>query len=162
MITRLSKILIVAALSFFCLLIAFDNITDYMANFPSIESVLMMKDIFPNSNITYRAITNPMLHYAAFIIVISFETLTMLICGIGAWKLFRVRKSSAVIFNHAKNWAISGLTLGFLTWQVLFMSIGGEWFGMWMSPVLSGAIKTAFQISITFLAVLIYLVHKDE
>jgi len=38
-------------------------------------------------------------------------------------------QKSAVVFNCSKSIAIAGLTLGFLVWQVGFMSIGGEWFG---------------------------------
>lgn len=162
MITRLSKIALISALAFFCVLAAFSNLTDFNTNYPAIEQVLQMKSLFPHSTIGYRAINAPVLHQAAYGLIISFEALTALLCGIGAWKLFYARKASAVHFNHAKNWAVAGLTCGFLTWQVLFMSIGGEWFGMWMSPSLNGALTTAFHIFITFLAVLIYLVIKDE
>ncbi|AOW59294.1 TPA: DUF2165 family protein [Legionella pneumophila] len=162
MIIRFSKVLLVVAVSFFCLLTAFGNITDYSANFPAVVKVLTMSDIFPDSTITYRAITSPVLHYVAFIIIVILELLTAVFCGIGAWKLFRVRNESASVFNHSKSWAIGGLTLGFVTWQVIFMSIGGEWFGMWMSPTLNSALTTAFHIFITILAVMIYLVIKDE
>jgi predicted small integral membrane protein len=162
MLIRLSKILCIAAVSFYCVLAAFGNITDYSTNFFAVEHILMMKDIFPHSSITYRAINSPVLHHAAYITIISFETLTALFCAIGAWKLFRVRNSSTAVFNQTKNWAVAGLTLGFLTWQVLFMSVGGEWFGLWMSTMLKGAITAAFQIFMTILVVMIYVVTKDE
>ena len=68
---------------------------------------------------------------------------------------------TAQAFNRSKKLAIAGLTLGFLTWQVSFMSIGGEWFGMWMSSEWNG-VPDAFRFFITILGVLIYLVHKDE
>ncbi|MCL9683961.1 DUF2165 family protein [Legionella maioricensis] len=162
MLIRFSKILCVAAISLFCVLTAFGNISDYYGNFPLVERALTMRDAFPNSTITYRAITNPVLHHLAYLIIITMETLTALLCIVGTWKLFRARNQSAVLFNKSKNWAIAGLTLGFLTWQVLFMSIGGEWFGIWMSQILNGAIATAFHIFITVLAVLIYVGIKDE
>ena len=53
-----------------------------------------------------------------------------------------------------------GLTLGFLTWQVGFMSIGGEWFGMWMSKQWNG-VPDAFRFFVTIILVLIYLVQRD-
>lgn len=162
MIIRVSKIFCVAAIALYCLFAAFNNITDYYTNFSAVEHVLMMKDVFPNSTLSYRAINDPILHHAAYITIISFETLTSLLCAIGAWKLFRARSFSASVFNYSKHWAISGLTLGFLTWQVLFMSIGGEWFALWMSPMFKGAITAAFQIFITILAVLIFVTIKDE
>lgn len=162
MTVRLSKILCIIAVSFYCLLAAFGNATDYFANFSAVEQALMMKDIFPNSTIAYRAITNTSLHHVAYILIICLEGLTALLCAIGAWKLFRARSQSASIFNHSKHWAVAGLTLGFLTWQVMFMSVGGEWFGLWMSLMLKGVVTAAFQIFITILVVLIYVVIKDE
>lgn len=162
MIIRLSKISVVAAISFFCFLVVFGNVTDYFTNLPFVQNALIMKDRFPDSTIGYRAVTNPILHHAVYLTIISFETLTALFCALGSWKLFRVRNKSAQIFNHSKNWAVAGLTLGFLTWQVIFFSIGGEWFGMWMSPRLNNALTTAFHIFITNLVALIYLVIKDE
>lgn len=162
MIIRLSKIFLIIAIFLFCALTAFGNLSDYYTNFPLVERALMMKDIFPNSSIGYRAITNPMLHHVAYIIIISLEALSAILCAIGALKLFSARNQSAAIFNQSKNWAIAGLTVGFLTWQVLFLCIGGEWFGIWMSPLLRNAIPAAFQIFITILLVLIYVVIKDE
>lgn len=162
MISRSSKMILVLAMSFFCSLTVFGNISDAMTNFHGVVGVLEMKQIFPTSTIAYRAIMNPNLHHAAFVIIISFEALTGLLCLIGAIKMFRARNENAKAFNLSKNWAIAGLTLGFLTWQVLFMSIGGEWFGMWMSQMFNGALTTAFHIFITMLVVLIYVVQKDE
>jgi predicted small integral membrane protein len=63
-------------------------------------------------------------------------------------------------FDRSKNVAIAGLTLGFLVWQVGFMSIGGEWFGMWMSQKWNG-VPDAFRFFATIGLVLIYLVQRD-
>lgn len=73
MVTRLSKIILVLAISFYCFLAAFGNITDYWSNYPLVERVLLMKDVFPNATITYRAISNPVLRHAAYITIISGE-----------------------------------------------------------------------------------------
>lgn len=159
---RQSKILCILAIAFFCFLVAFGNITDYSVNFSGVKQALLMKKLVPNSSIGYRAISNPILQHSAYLVIISLEILIMLLCLLGAWQLFCVRYASAQVFNDAKKVAVAGLTLGFLTWQVLFMSVGGEWFGMWMSPVLRGGISSAFQIFITILMVLIYLIQKDE
>lgn len=159
---RWSKIILVAAIAFYCLLTVVSNITDYNARFPAVERTLTMKEVFPNTTTTYKAITTPQLHHAVYIFIITLEGLTCLICGVGAWQLVRVRHEKGMIFNRHKKWAIAGLTLGFLTWQSLFMSIGGEWFGMWMSPMLNGALNAAFQIFVTILLVLIYVAAKDD
>ncbi|CAM2938152.1 DUF2165 domain-containing protein [Legionella anisa] len=159
---RKSKILCILAITFYCFLDVFGNVSDYYINFAAVKRTLMMNDIFPDSLIGYRAITNPILHHAIYLVIIGFELLTTIICGVGAWKLFKVRHANAFVFNGAKSWAVAGLTLGFLTWNVLFMSVAGEWFGLWMSSLLSGALTTSFQIFITFLVLLIYLIIKDE
>jgi predicted small integral membrane protein len=162
MVIRLSKTLLVAAMAFHCLLVAFGNITDYYTNHDLVERALLMNEVFPESTIMYRAISSPILHHAAYLTIISLEMLTTYFCLLGAWQLFRVRNAAPPIFNHAKKWSVVGLTLGIITWQVLFRSVGGEWFGMWMSPVLNGALTSAFHISIILLATLIYVTARDD
>ena len=63
-------------------------------------------------------------------------------------------------FNSGKTFAVSGLVLGFLLWQVGFMSIGGEWFGMWQSGKWNG-IPSAFRFAMVILGVLIFVAMRD-
>ncbi|KXF76973.1 hypothetical protein ATN84_13360 [Paramesorhizobium deserti] len=159
-ITRLSKVALVAAIAFFASLVSFGNITDYGTNYEFVQHVFDMDTIFPNSTIKYRAITSPALHTAGYILIIAAETLTAILCWIGTYAMLTKLGAPAAAFNNAKKWAIAGLTLGFLTWQVGFMSIGGEWFGMWMSHQWNG-IDSAFRFFITIIAVLIYVSMPD-
>ena len=64
-------------------------------------------------------------------------------------------------FKRGKTFAVVGLTLGFLLWQVGFMSIGGEWFGMWQSKEWNG-VPSAFRFLITIIAVLIFVAMPDQ
>lgn len=160
MIVRLSKALLVCAIALFASLVAFGNITDYGSNFAFVRHVFMMDTIFPDATIAYRAIQSPWLHHAGYIGIILLETLTAVLCWIGGVRLLCSLKASATVFNRKKSWAIAGLTLGFLTWQVAFMSIGGEWFGMWMSTEWNG-VPSAFRFFVTILLVLIYLAPRD-
>ena len=161
MVVRLSKTLMVAAIGLFAFLVAFGNITDYGSNFAFVHHVLLMDTIFPDATIKYRAIETEWAHHLGYIVIIILEGVTSLLCLLGAWQLWHKRKLSARDFNRGKKVAIAGLTLGFLTWQVGFMSVGGEWFGMWMSSQWNG-VPDAFRFFITILGVLIYLVQKDE
>ena len=161
MVIRLSKTLMVAALGLFAFLVAFGNITDYYSNFAFVHHVFLMDTIFPDATIKYRAIEAEWIHHLGYVGIILLESVTSLLCFAGAWHLWRNRKQAARVFNRSKKVAVAGLTLGFLTWQVAFMSIGGEWFGMWMSSQWNG-VPDAFRFFITILGVLIYLVHKDE
>jgi predicted small integral membrane protein len=161
LVMRLSKIAFVAAIAFFATLVSFGNITDYGTNYAFVQHVLSMDTIFPGSTITYRAITNPLAHHIAYSFIIAAETLTAVLCWIGAFHMFGHLNSNARTFNRSKAWAIAGLALGFLVWQVGFMSIGGEWFGMWMSETWNG-IESAFRFFITIIAVLIFVSLPDQ
>ncbi|QAA93866.1 DUF2165 family protein [Pollutimonas thiosulfatoxidans] len=160
MIIRYSKASLVAAIALFASLVAFGNITDYGSNFAFVRHVLLMDTIFSTATIHYRAIHTPFLHHAAYVLIIAAEALTAILCWVGAWRLLKRAKSSARDFNHSKRMAVAGLTLGFLVWQVGFMSVGGEWFGMWMSEQWNG-VPSAFRFLATIALVLIYLVQQD-
>ena len=160
LVIRLSKIAMVAAIAFFATLAAFGNITDYDTNWAFVQHVLSMDTIGPTTTIKYRAIDNRVLQTAAYLTIIAAEALTAILCWIGAARLLFARKDAAA-FNRAKGWAVAGLTLGFLLWQVGFMSVGGEWFGMWMSAKWNG-VPDAFRFFVTILMVLVYLVLPDR
>lgn len=119
-----------------------------------------MDTIFPTATIQYRAIESTFAHHALYGLIILFELATAVLCWVGAWRMFRYRHAPAAQFNRMKRWAIIGLTLGFLLWQVGFMSIGGEWFGMWMSEQWNG-VPSAFRFFITIGVVLIYVSLRD-
>jgi predicted small integral membrane protein len=158
---RAAKIIAVAAIALFASLVAFGNITDYNTNFAFVEHVLSMDTIFPFSTIKYRAIANPALHRAAYALIIATEAAIALLCWIGALVLARHIRAAAQAFNRAKAFAVVGLTLGFLLWQVGFMSIGGEWFGMWQSQQWNG-VPSAFRFLMTIIAVLIFVALPDQ
>jgi predicted small integral membrane protein len=159
-IMRVAKIAMVAAIALFASLAAFGNITDYGINLAFVQRVLSMDTIFPNSTIAYRAITNPALHHAAYALIIAAEAATAVLCWIGAFQLLRRIRAAAATFNRAKTFAVAGLTFGFLLWQIGFMSIGGEWFGMWMSSEWNG-VPSAFRFVVVIVVVLIFLAMPD-
>jgi predicted small integral membrane protein len=161
LIPRLAKIAMVASIAAFASLVVLGNITDYGTNFEFVRHVLAMDTIRPGSTIGSRAITNPALHHAAYAVIIAAEALTAALCWIGALRLLYSLRAGAPAFNRAKACAVAGLTLGFLTWQLGFMTIGGEWFAMWMSPQWNG-VPSAFRFVMVIVAVLIFVVMRDE
>lgn len=158
---RYSKILLLAAIALLASLAAFGNITDYGSNFAFVQHVLRMDTVFPAATIRYRAIDSVTLHHACYILIIACETLTAILCWLGAWRLLKQSRAGADSFNRAKATGIAGLTLGFLVWQVGFMSVGGEWFGMWMSPQWDG-VPSAYRFFTTMILVLIYVAQRDH
>ena len=158
---RAAKAALVAAIALFASLVAFGNVTDYNTNFVFVQHVLSMDTIFPFSTFGYRAITNDSLHHAAYALSIATEGATALLCWIGAGVLATRIRAEARVFNRAKIFGIAGLTLGFLLWQVGFMTIGGEWFGMWQSKDWNG-VPSAFRFVMVIAAVLIFVALPDN
>jgi predicted small integral membrane protein len=158
---RAAKAALVAAIALYASLVTFGNLTDYNTNFIFVQHVLSMDTIYPFSTIKYRAITSPALQRAAYAVIIVAEAATAIMCWIGAVMLVHRIRAAAGAFNRAKTFAMIGLTLGFLLWQVGFMSIGGEWFGMWQSHQWNG-VPSAFRILITIAAVLIFVAMPDQ
>jgi predicted small integral membrane protein len=157
---RAAKTVMVAAVALFATLVAFGNLTDYGTNFVFVQHVLSMDTIFAGSAIGYRAITSPALHHAAYALIIAAEAATAVLCWIGAYALMRRIHADAAAFNRAKTFAVLGLTLGFLLWQVGFMTVGGEWFGMWQSTQWNG-VPSAFRFVMVILGVLIFVAMPD-
>jgi predicted small integral membrane protein len=157
---RLAKIVMVAAIALFATIVTFGNITDYGTNLAFVQNVLSMDTIFERSTIRYRAITSPTLQHLAYAVIIATEALTAVLCWIGAFALLAKRRAEGRAFNRAKTFAVLGLTLGFLLWQVGFMTIGGEWFGMWQSQKWDG-VPSAFRFVMVIMAVLIFVALPD-
>ena len=160
LVIRSAKIVLVAAVALHATLVAFGNITDYGTNFEFVKHVLSMDTIFKSSTIGYRAMTSPVVHHAAYILIIAAETLTAVLCWIGCWRLFKRLRAGAAEFNGAKPFAIGGLMLGLLIWQVGFITIAGEWFGMWMSQQWNG-VPSAFRLTMILMGTLIFLALPD-
>src|SRR5436190_11704654 len=150
---RAAKAAAVASIALFASLVAFGNLTDYQTNFVFVQHVLSMDSIYPFSTIKYRAITSPSLQHAAYAAIIAAEAGTALLCWVGTAALLRQWKGDALAFNRAKTPAVLGLMLGFLLWQVGFVAIGGEWYGMWQSQQWNG-VPSAFRFVVTIAVVL--------
>ena len=157
---RLAKVVKVAAIALFATVVAIGNVTDYETNWTFVQHVLSMDTIFERSTIRYRAITSPVLQQGAYALIIATEALTALLCWIGAFALLRRLRADARAFQRAKPFAVLGLTLGFLLWQVGFMTIGGEWFGMWQSQSWNG-VPSAFRFVMVIAVVLIFVAMPD-
>jgi predicted small integral membrane protein len=159
--TRAAKVAMVAAIALLATLVAFGNITDYGTNFAFVQHVLSMDTIFPGSRIDYRAITSPALHHAAYAVIIATEAVIATLCWLGVIAMARSLRAEARAFHCAKLFAVLGLVLGFLLWQVGFMTIGGEWFGMWQSQQWNG-VPSAFRFVIVIMTILIFVAMRDE
>jgi predicted small integral membrane protein len=160
LITRLAKILMCLALALFCLLVAYDNVTDPQSNYTFVQHVMSMDTTFHDNRLMYRAVTSPVAWQITYALIIA----TQIVCGIlflaGAIGMWRVRVASAAQFHQAKAYAIAGALFAFLLWFFVFMVIAGEWFSMWQSKDWN-AQQSSFRFYMTVLAVLIFLNQPD-
>lgn len=158
---RAAKIAFVVGFALHASLVVFGNVTDYGTNFEFVRHVLSMDTIFPSSTIAYRAVTNSTLQHAAYAVIITMEAAVAALCWLGAFRLLGALQGEARIFNQAKAAAAAGLTLGVWLWQVGFITIGGEWFGMWMSHEWNG-VPDSFRFVMLLYASLILLIMRDD
>ena len=159
-IARYAKIVMSLVLAAFCLLVTFDNITDYGTNYLFVRHVLSMDTTFPANELMYRSITNPVLWQIAYALIIAAEGATGVLFLVGAVRLFQARNASGAVFNEAKALTIAACVLAFLVWFFGFMVVGGEYFAMWQSSTWNGQ-QAAFRFYMAILGVLIFVNQPD-
>jgi predicted small integral membrane protein len=157
---RLAKTFMVFGVAVFYSFLVFNNVTDYNSNHQFIRHVLMMDSTFPGNNGMWRAINQPIVHTLFYLMIIAWESLTMILCWWGGIRLLRSLRVSAAHFRQAGNVAIAALTLSLLMWLVAFLSVGGEWFLMWQSKTWNGQ-EAAFRMFTAIGIVLIFLVQPE-
>ncbi|WP_213939757.1 DUF2165 domain-containing protein [Pseudomonas sp. dw_612] len=127
---RYSKALLMAAFSFFGLLVMISNFTDYPSNYEYVGHILSMDTTRENANISYRAITSPMLHHRIYWIIITLEVMYTVYCLMGTYQLFKYINAPADDFHEAKKLSIVGLLIALFIYYICLQSIAVEWFDM--------------------------------
>lgn len=157
---RTAKLLLVLGVALFYTFVVFNNITDYGSNYEFVHHVLMMDSTFPGNRGMWRAINSPAVHTVFYLSIIIWETITMLLCWWGGFRLAQARRGTAQEFQRAKRISIVALTLSLLMWLVAFLSVGGEWFLMWQSKSWNGQ-DAAFRMFTVVGIVLVIVVQPD-
>jgi predicted small integral membrane protein len=157
---RTIKLLLVFGVAIFYSLVVFNNITDYGSNHEFVRHVMMMDSTFPGNRGMWRAINTPFLHTAFYLSIITWETITMLLCWWGGFRMAQALGGTAAAFHHAKRVSLAALALGLLMWLVAFLAVGGEWFLMWQSKTWNGQ-DAAFRM-FTVVGVVLLLVGQPD
>lgn len=155
LIARYAKIVMSLALAAFCLLVAFDNLTDYGTNYLFVQHVMSMDTTFPGNALMYRSVTNPVLWHLAYS-----QGVAGVLFLIGAVRLFQARLAPRAVFSQAKSCVIAASLLGFVIFFFMFMVIGGEWFSMWQSKAWN-AQQAAFRFYMAVLGVMVFVSLPD-
>ena len=160
MITRIAKLLLLAGLAFFYLLVVFNNLTDYNSNAQFVRHVLLMDTTIPGNGGMWRSISSPVIDRVFYWTIIAWEIITCVLLWWGVARLLRVLRRPSSDFNAAKAIPVLALTLSLLMWLVAFLDIGGEWFLMWQSRAWNGQ-EAAFRNFVVFGLVLLLLLQPD-
>jgi len=158
---RLSKCVLLFAVSFYYALVVFNNVTDYNSNFQFVHHVLLMDSTFPGNAGMWRAVHSTVLHHAFYVSIILWELLTAILCLAGGVQLARNLHAPVDTFNRAKRIGIIALTLSLLMWFVAFLSVGAEWFLMWQSKEWNGQ-EAAGRMFLVVGVVLLYLAIPEH
>lgn len=163
MTTRIAKLLLLAGLAFFYLLVVFNNLTDYGSNAQFVRHVLLMDTTVPGNGGMWRSISSPAIDGIFYISIIIWELVACLLLWWGVVCLLRVLHRPAAAFNTAKSLPIVALTLSMLMWLVAFLDVGGEWFLMWQSRTWNGQEKAFMEFTVTGIVLLLLLQpDRDE
>jgi predicted small integral membrane protein len=157
---RTIKSALVLGVALFYSLVVFNNITDYDSNYQFVRHVLMMDSTFPGNRGMWRAIDAPLFHTAFYLSIIAWETITMLLCWWGGFRMLQALRGSAAAFHRAKRVSIVALTLSLLMWLVAFLSVGAEWFLMWQSKTWNG--QDAAYRMFTVVGIVLLLVAQPD
>jgi len=160
MVTRVAKTMLLAGIALYYSLVALNNLTDFDSNFQFVRHVLSMDTTFPGNRGMGRAVTSPTMHLAFYVGIITWEVVTALLLWWGVARLAQALRLEASAFNAAKRVGVAAMALGLTMWLVAFLSVGGEWFLMWQSPVWTGE-GTAFRMFAVVGLVLVIVLQPD-
>lgn len=158
---RVSKAVLTGSVALFMTLVVLNNLTDYGSNFEFVRHVLSMDTLFSGESLRWRALTHPVIHHVFYGTIILWEATTMVLCWMGAWRLWSARRGAPAEFGAAKGVAVAGLTLNLLLWMVAFVTVGGEWFAMWQSKTWNGQ-DAAFRMFTMVGLILLWVAAKEE
>lgn len=160
MTVRAAKLLLVSGVALFYTLVVLNNVTDYNSNYQFLRHVLMMDSTIPGNHGMWRALSSSAWHTAFYVLIIGWESIVMVLCWWGAWRMMRVVFAPASAFNSAKGMTVIALTLALLMWLVAFLDVGGEWFLMWQSRMWNGE-EAASRMFTVIGIVLLLLIQPD-
>ena len=150
--TASGAVLMVAA---YFAVVAFDNITNPASNWAFVKGVLSLDGVAPDSGFEWRAIDATWVAVIAYVVLIAMETLTAVLL---AWAgVVGLRAATdRVGWANAQRLTMLGITTGLLVFFLGFITIGGNWFVMYLNTKWNG-LEPAFQNTVTTLLVALYV-----
>lgn len=160
MVTRVAKLLLLAGIAVYYMLVVFNNLTDFDSNYQFVRHVLSMDTTFPGNHAMGRALRAPGIHLAFYIGIIIWEAVNTILLWWGVVRLLRALRLPAGEFNASKGVPIVALALSLMLWLVAFLDVGAEWFLMWQSHTWDGR-ESAFRMFTVVGLVLLIVLQPD-
>ncbi|MCY1444242.1 hypothetical protein D9M71_607010 [compost metagenome] len=103
-----------------------------------------------------------MFHHRFYWAIISLETLSTFSCLVGTYQLCRKVDAPRPEFHEAKKYAIAGLVIGIIVYQLLYVTILNEWFDLEYSAQRYANDWAQRNIEYMFLALIYLTAVKDN
>ncbi|GMR15269.1 MAG: hypothetical protein BMS9Abin30_0894 [Gammaproteobacteria bacterium] len=158
---RYFKIILVFFVGLQGLLWVAANSANWNTGLENIAYVLSMEGHEVYTANIFPPVTNPALVTIAFLLILTGEFLVGALSLKGAWDLWRVRNSSAEVFNASKTYSILGTGMAMLVWFGGFIVIGGALFQMWQTPMGAASFRDSFVFAATGGLVLLIVSNPD-
>ena len=158
---RLSKIVLTGGLAVWVGLVALGNITDYDTNLRTVQSVMAMDRVPPDTTLRWRAVTDPTAQRTAFAAIIVGQALTALAFLAAAALMAANLRADSIRFKRSKAWTAVAVCLGFVVWFIGFAVIASEWFLMWQAGRSTIQIKV-FLFTVTTVLVGVYVLLDND
>jgi predicted small integral membrane protein len=139
------------------LVVAFDNITNPDSNWVFVQGVISGDGVIPDSGFEWRFIDATWFQVVSYVGIIVAETLAGLALAVAGFISLR-RSADSDAFARAQRLTWLGCTFGLLVFFFGFITVGGNWFVMYLNETWNG-LEPAFQNSVmTVLTLLVSLV----
>ncbi len=152
-INDVNKILLTMMIGLYFLIVGIDNILDYQTNFNFVVHVMKMDTINTGNVFKWRAVNSNILHHLSYWSIIATEILISVLSIFSVFIMIRqlIQKKQELNLAFSKIAVMLSIALFFFG----FITIGGEWWYMWQSPIWNG-IGPASKYIPFFIGVLIY------
>ncbi|MFY9332075.1 MAG: DUF2165 domain-containing protein [Candidatus Nanopelagicales bacterium] len=141
------------------LVVGFDNITNPTnpngSNWPFVQGVLSGDGVPADSGFEWRFIDATWFQAAGYVMIMTLETVTGILLLIGG--LLGLRRSGATVsWGKAQRWTYAGGTVGLTVFFFGFITVGGNWFIMYLNSKWNG-LAPAFQNSVMTALTMIFV-----
>lgn len=159
---RLVKIGLVAAVALWGLVGALSNLSSWDNTLGTVGAVTSMATIEGGAE-SWKATTNPAVIWLGGLFIALSKLAAGLLCGAGAWRMWRARAAGPAEFAAARTIALAGCGVAIFMLFGGFIVIAEGWFELWRSQsAITQSLPTAFRYAGLIALIGIFVVATDD